>query len=157
MRRVLLLVWVVMVCDLVVSGQQDVKPVRAAKISLPEPAYIGMPIWMQVVSPTGYKIHYPSSTTPNDFYCNEVEVKQDGRPLRPLIGFSAGGRNGPACGWVGIADTADSKLPIHVQYLLTEPGTYMVRFTRSEFRRAQPGIAEQSDWFPCISALPRLE
>lgn len=148
MRRVLLFVWFVMVCDLVVLGQQDVAPIRVAKISLPDPAYVGMPIWLQVVSPTGYKIHYPSSTTPNDFYCNEVEVKQDGRLLRPLIGLSAGGRNGPACGWLGIADIADSKLPIHLQYLLTEPGTYMVRFTRSEYRRAQPGIAEQSDWVP---------
>ena len=87
MRRVLLFVWFVMVCDLVVLGQQDVAPIRVAKISLPDPAYVGMPIWLQVVSPTGYKIHYPSSTTPNDFYCNQIEVRQDGRLLAPRIGF----------------------------------------------------------------------
>ena len=150
MRRVVTFVWFVMVCDLVVLGQQGVPPVQVAKISLPDPAYIGMPIWMQVVSPTGYKIHYPSSTTPNDFYCNEVEVMQDGRPLRPRIGFPAAGRAGAACGWLGIANIAESKLPIHLQYLLTEPGTYMVRFTRREHRRAQPqpGIAERSEWVP---------
>jgi len=109
-----------------------------------------MPIWMQVISPTGYKIHYPSSATPNDFYCNEVEVKQDGRLLRPLIGLPAEGRGGAACGWLGIADIAESKLPIHLEYLLTEPGTYMVRFTRREYRLAKPSreIAEQSDWTP---------
>lgn len=133
-----------------VAGARDAPPVRVAKISLPEPAYVGMPIWMQVISPTGYKIHYPSSTTPNDFYCNEVEVKQDGRLLRPLIGLPAEGRGGAPCGWLGIADIAESKLPIHLQYLLTEPGTYMVRFTRREYRpaKAYREIAEQSDWAP---------
>jgi hypothetical protein len=150
MRSVSIFIWFVMVCVLVVFGQQDAPPVRVAKISLPDPAYVGMPIWMQVISPTGYKIHYPSSATPNDFYCNEVEVKQDGRLLRPLIGLPAEGRGGAACGWLGIADIAESKLPIHLEYLLTEPGTYMVRFTRREYRLAKPSreIAEQSDWTP---------
>jgi hypothetical protein len=129
---------------------QEAPHIRLAKISLPDPAYIGMPTWMQVVSSAGYKIHYPSSTTPNDFNCNEVEVKQDGRLLRPLIGRPAAGRTGGPCGWLGIADIAESKLPIHLQYLLTEPGTYMVRFTRREYRPANLGweIAEQSDWAP---------
>jgi hypothetical protein len=150
MRWVSILIWFVTVCVQVVLGQQGAPSVHVAKISLPDPAYIGMPIWMQVISPTGYKIHYPSSTTPNDFYCSEVEVKQDGRLLQPLIGLPAGGRGGAACGWLGVPDTAESKLPIHLQYLLTEPGTYMVRFTRREYRRLQPGtgIAEQSDWVP---------
>ncbi|MGC1499365.1 MAG: hypothetical protein WA800_05160 [Terriglobales bacterium] len=117
---------------------------------MPDPAYVGIPIWMQVISPTGYKIHYPSSTTPNDFYCNEVEVKQDGHLLRPLIGLPAEVRGGPACGWLGIAGIAESKLPIHLEYLLTEPGMYMVRFTRREYRQARQGreIAEQSGWTP---------
>lgn len=150
MRRVLVCISFVMVRGLVVLGQPDAPHDGVAKISLPDPAYVGMPIWMQVASPTGYKIHYPSSTTPNDFFCNEVEVKQDGRLPQPLVGFPAAGRAGPACGWLGIPDNAESKLPIHLQYPLTEPGTYMVRFTRREYRRAQPGtgIAEQSDWVP---------
>jgi hypothetical protein len=114
MRKVAIFVWFVTVCVLVALGQPDAPVVRVAKISLPEPAYVGMPIWMHVISPTGYKIHYPSSTAPNDFYCNEIEVKQDGRPLRPLIGLPAAGRGGAACGWPGIADIAESKLPIHL-------------------------------------------
>jgi hypothetical protein len=56
MRRVSIFIWFVMVCVLVVFGQQDAPPVRVAKISLPDPAYVGMPIWMQVISPTGNKI-----------------------------------------------------------------------------------------------------
>ena len=136
-------------------GQQMAPPVP--KISLPDPAYIGMPIWMQIISPTGFKVRYPSSTTPNDFYCDQIEVKQAGLLLPPLIGFPAGGRAGAACGWLGIADIAESKLPIHLQYALTKPGTYMVRFTRQEYRSGKPGmqIAEQSDWVPMhVQAAP---
>jgi len=128
-------------------ASQEAPQIPVAKISLPDPAYVGMPIWMQVVSPTGHKIHYPSSTTPNDFYCNEVEVKHDGRLLPALKGASPGGRGGPACGFLGVADTAQSKLPIHLQYPLTEPGTYLVRFTRREYRGAgKLELAERSDW-----------
>jgi hypothetical protein len=107
---------------------------------------------MEVESPTGHEIRYPSSTTPNDFYCNEVEMKQNGRLLQPRVGYPPGGRGGPACGWLGVEDIATSKLPIHLQYPVTEVGTYMVRFTRREYRERsrglQPEIAEQSDWIP---------
>src|SRR5215471_15786773 len=69
--------------------------VPAARISLPEPAYVGMPIWMQVESATNRLARYPSSTTPNDFYCNDVEVKRDGRLVLPLKDSRQGG-NGAA-------------------------------------------------------------
>ncbi len=150
MGRLLSVVLCVIVCHLAVLAQQHAPQVPVAKISLPEPAYIGMPIWMQVVSATGYKIHYPSSTTPNDFYCNQVELKQNGHLLLPLIGQPAAGRAGGACGGLGMAGIAESKLPIHLQYPLTEPGTDMVRFTRRELRPEKRGeqIAEQSGWIP---------
>ena len=103
--------------------------VPAARISLPEPAYVGMPIWMQVESATNQVIRYPSSTTPNDFYCNDVDVKRDGQLIPPLKGFPPGGRAGPACGFLGIEGIAQGRLPIHLQYPLHEPGDYLVRFT----------------------------
>jgi hypothetical protein len=156
MWRIVFLVWFSMTCAFPALCQQSTLAVGVAKISLPDPAYIGMPMWMKVESPSGYRIHYPSSTTPNDFYCNQVEVKRDGHLLQPRIGFPAGGRTGAACGWLGVAETADSKLPIHLQYPLAEPGTYMVRFTRHEYRPARGmQIAEQSDWVPLhVQAAP---
>ena len=150
MWRIVFLAWLVAASSVPGFCQQGVPAVGMAKISLPDPAFIGMPIWMKVVSPTGYRIHYPSSTSPSDFSCYQVEMKKDSHLLAPRIDFS-GGRSGPACGWLAVADIADSKLPIHLQYPLTEPGTYMVRFTRREY---QPGrgmqIAEQSEWVPLV-------
>jgi len=147
MLRAWILLWLFAASVLIVSAAQNTPLIPVAKISLPDPAYVGMPIWMQVESPTNYTIHYPASTTPNDFYCNEVDVKQNGRLLSPLKGVPPGGRGGPACGFLGVADIAQSKLPIHLQYPLTQPGTYLVRFTRHEYRGAgKLEIAEQSDW-----------
>jgi hypothetical protein len=148
MWRIVLLVWLAVTSPFPAFSQQSMRAVGVAKISLPDPAYIGMPIWMEVESPIGYRIHYPSSTTPNDFDCYEVAVKHHGQLVSPRIAF-VDARTGSACGWLGVADIADSKLPIHLQYQLTEPDTYMVRFTR---RKYEPGhgmqIAEQSDWVP---------
>jgi hypothetical protein len=131
------------------SAQQGPPQIPVSTIVLPDPAYIGMPIWMQIQSPTNYPVHYPSSTTPNDFYCNKVEVKRNGVTVPPVIGFPAAGRAGAACGWLGVAGTAEAKLPLHLQYPLSEPGTYMVRFTRSQLNRdLKMEIGEQSDWVP---------
>lgn len=110
MWRALISVWLVVAYDLVAFGQQNSAPAAIARISLPNPAHIGMPIWMEVQSPTGREIRYPSSTTPNDFYCNEVEIKQNGHLLQPRIGYPSGGRGGPACGWLAVEDIATSRL-----------------------------------------------
>lgn len=119
MLRTWILLWLFAARVLIVSVAQNAPTIPVAKISLPDPAFVGMPIWMQVESPTNYTIRYPASTTPNDFYCNEVEVQQNGRLLSPLKGVPPGGRGGPACGFLGVADIAQSKRPIHLQYPLT--------------------------------------
>ena len=130
-------------------AQQKQSQVPVSKIVLPDPAYIGLPIWIQIQSPENYPVHYPSSTTPNDFYCSKVEVKRNGVTVPPVVGFPAAGRAGAACGWLGVAGTAAGKLPLHLQYPLTEPGTYLVRFTRYQYGRPlKMEIGEQSDWVP---------
>jgi len=87
-------------CGLFAMGEQNAPP--DTKISLPDPAYIGLPIWMHIVSPTGYKSHYPSSAIPNDFYCNQVEVKQAGL-LLPATDWFPGRREG----WSGLRMLGD--------------------------------------------------
>lgn len=119
--------------------------VPVARISLPEPVYVGMPIWMQVDSATNHVVRYPSSTVPNDFYCNDVEVKRDGKLIPALKGFPRGGRTGGACGFLGVDGISEGRLPIHLEYPLLEPGDYLLRFTRHDYRG---GIAEQSAWTP---------
>jgi hypothetical protein len=142
--------WFVAILSLVIAlpapAQQIATQTPVSKITLPDPAYIGMPIWIQIQSPENYPVHYPSSTAPNDFNCNKVEVKRNGVAVPPVIGLPAAGRAGPACGWMGVSGMATGKLPLHLQYLLTEPGDYVVRFTRYQYGRdLKIEIGEQSD------------
>jgi hypothetical protein len=144
-----LLIPFVLVCALAAPAQQPSGEIPRSKIALPDPAYIGMPIWMQIESPVQYPVRYPSSTSPQDFYCNKLELKRDGVVVSPTIVKSTGaGRVGPLCSNLAI-QAASGKLPLHLRYPSLEPGTYMVRFTRQEpGMEAQDEIGEQSDWIP---------
>lgn len=145
-RTLLICLWILVFLVTTGRGQEPAQN-AVAHISFPDPAYVGMPIWMVIQSSNGFKIRYPYSTTPNDFYCSEVQVQRDGRALQPRIGLPPAGRGGPACGSLA-AGTSESRLPIHLQYTLVEPGTYGVRFTRHEYRNGKIVIAEQSQWTP---------
>jgi hypothetical protein len=156
MRR--LLTPFVLVCALAAPAQRLSGGIPRSKIVLPVPAYIGMPIWMQIESPVHYPVRYPSSTSPQDFYCNKVELKRDGVVVPPTIMRGLGaGRVGPPCGWLGI-EAASGQLPIHLQYPSLQPGTYMVRFTRYQYGRSlHTEIGEQSDWVPMHVLRPPAE
>jgi hypothetical protein len=52
MLRAWILLWLFAATVLIVSAAQSTPPIPLSKISLPEPAYVGTPIWMQVESPT---------------------------------------------------------------------------------------------------------
>lgn len=146
MRR--LLIPIVLVCTLAAAAQQPSGEIPRSKIVVPDPAYIGMPIWMQIESPVHYPVRYPSSTSPQDFYCNKVELKRDGVVVPLVIALPAAGRAGPACGSLGV-EAASGQLPIHLQYPSLRPSTYMVRFTRHQYGRGlHTEIGEQSDWVP---------
>jgi hypothetical protein len=56
-----------------------------------------MPIWLIVESDKSNKIHYPASTLPTDFGCNQVEVQHNGTKLiRVQLSPSGGVYTGPA-------------------------------------------------------------
>lgn len=128
------------------------------RISITSPAYSGMPIWVSVDTPNPNKIHYPSSTAPSDFGCNTLEVKHGSTLLTPGVHPKPAGVNGAVCGWVSAPDSPESRLPLHIQYPLKEPGTYLVRYTRYGFRfqkgHSVTPILEQSDWTPLVLRTP---
>lgn len=122
------------------------------QISFTDPAYIGMPIWVMVNTPQPHRIHYPVSTAPSDFGCSTIEVQRDGILLVPEVHPNPAGSAEPACGWVSAPDSPESRLPLHIQYRITTPGLYMVRYTRHELRlengRPVRPVVEQSVWTP---------
>ena len=131
------------------TASDTVQGIQKVRISFSSPSYVGMPIWLIVESDKSNKIHYPASTTPTDFGCNQVEIQHNGSTLiRVQLPPSEGGYIGPACGWVSAPGSPESRLPLHLQYPITEPGIYLVRYTRFEYLHGQNEVTEQSEWTP---------
>ncbi len=120
-------------------------------VSLDQPAYTNMPIWLKVKMPRASgQVEYPGILGPAAFGCDDVEVRRDGQLLTRQPGSvwnDIGVFAGNACGTSVPAALMlhKGRLPIHLLYRFDAPGTYEVRFlARDALRRT---IA-QSEWTP---------
>jgi len=136
------------------DGASAVVPVRFGVnrpvLSLAEPAFAGMPVWIHVESPYGKgSLRYPQRPEPWDFGSGRFDVRYDGKdlPLLPSIPY-AGGFFTKSVGLAHEPPAAYlSRAPLHLAYAFDRPGTYEVRYTEL---RWQPGgkqtVYQQSDW-----------
>ena len=123
-------------------------------VSMDQPAYAGMPIWLRVELPFQYgTIRYPYFFGLAGFGCNEVEVRRNGESLPFIPGSrglgSPGTFVGNICGSFGPSSHVTGRLTLHIMYDLSTPGKYEVRFTmRSEpFGVLSPtGFKARSEW-----------
>lgn len=130
---------------------------HTAFLAIKEPAYAGMPIWINVELPYPYLVAYPCGIDPWDFRGptvngpsdpNEykIEVRRNGVPLaqspRPVSVAQWRGPNGECIGGLGAGFSPLSRLPLHLAYRLDTPGLYSVRLTG--FQGAN--VVVQSSW-----------
>jgi hypothetical protein len=112
-----------------------------ALLTLDGPAYVHMPVWIDVDAPSPYVVSYPCGFWPWNFPGYEFEVLRKGQPLAPLPQPPL-----PFTGTVPLdqceGPTYRGRLPLHLLYRFEEPGTYSVRFTA----RKTGKILYQSDW-----------
>jgi hypothetical protein len=131
-------------------------------LSVEGEARVAAPLWIHIEAPFGWSslVQYPVGARPNDFGCNELELRRNGVALprialRPPSGGIAGG--GLMCGNIGIegGPLHTGRLPLHLLYRFTEAGVYEVRYTRRGMDPRDPSkIQLQSEWTP-IQVLPR--
>jgi hypothetical protein len=134
-------------------------------LSLEEPAYLHMPVWIAVKRPLPYDVAYPYALNPGNFGGGRFEVRQNGIILRPLEIPDSGGvvTGGILNGSIAPAGSPRGRLPLHLQYRFDTPGRYEIRFigTRLDVG-AVPGAQEmqvhrvqvdESDWTE-IDVLP---
>ena len=112
-----------------------------ALLTLERPAYVHMPVWIDVDAPVPYLVPYPCSYWPWSFPGYEFEVLRNGQTLAPIEQPHA-----PPPG-EGASDRCDGlilhgRLPLHLLYRFEQPGTYSVRFTARKYGK----ILYQSDW-----------
>jgi len=133
----------VQICVRDVCSDPVVKEFSSHKafVHVQEPAYVQMPIWVDVELPSQYRISYPCRTDPWDFRSPGVEhdaelvdykleLLREGMPVAesspPARNFESGSPNGPDCMvWMN----GLSRLPLHLAYKIDSPGKYSIRLT----------------------------
>jgi hypothetical protein len=122
------------------------------KLSVEGVARVGAPLWIDVDMPYGWgAVVYPVSSFPNDFGCNQLEVRQNGVALAPLAYTMLTGRMGPGNGCGNDTSIAghpvphQGRLPLHLLYRLEKPGVYEVRYTRVRTIFG-PEVRFRSEW-----------
>jgi hypothetical protein len=120
---------------------------RTALLSMEEPAYVHMPVWIHVDPPPPYVVSYPcwwnGPWMPSGY---EFEVRRNGRSLAPMPQPSS------PPNWPGTstercdAPSGRSSLPLHLLYRFDEPATYSVRLTA----RNENQILYRSDWIDIL-------
>lgn len=116
---------------------------HTAFIHVKEPAYVQMPIWIEVELPSPYRVSYPCRTDPWDFRSPSLgqpselidytlEVRRGGVPIphalppKARIEWGPQGAN-PCMIWFN----GVSRLPLHLTHKLDSPGVYSIRLTGS--------------------------
>lgn len=119
------------------------------EVRLAEPAYAGMPVWIEVRGSWKVRggVRYPYTSEPWGFGCSWVEMRQTGKQLIP-IDFRIGGvGSGPACGSVIPGEPSKKhRLPLHARFALEQPGIYEVQYSRLEYGAVGMERRETSEW-----------
>lgn len=129
-------------------------------VSLAEPAYAGMPVWVKVRKPWGTgRLRYPVWVEPWALGSGWFEVRFEGKPaalwpvpdMTMLIGLNTGEVGLPR----PVPEEYLHRAPLHLWYRLDRPGTYEVRYIeyRYSHERGEKTIRTQSDW-TAIEILP---
>ncbi len=124
-------------------------------LSLAAPAYVHMPVWIQVERPNSSSvIRYPYALAPWNFGGNRIEVKHNGILLKPQAPSLLDGMyvmTGLLNGTMAPAGSPSGRLPLHLQYRFDVPGQYEIRFTGTRIE-VEPGAGmrtvqvDASDW-----------
>jgi hypothetical protein len=133
-------------------------------LSASGPAYVHMPVWIELDRPRPYDIAYPYRLDPRNFGGGRFEVRFNGVILKPFENPWREGQmmmNGNPNGSLAPAGSPRGRLPLHLQYHFDVPGKYEIRFigTRLEFppgRGMQTAQVDESDWTE-IEILPYSE
>ena len=121
-------------------------------LSLADPAFVGMPVWIHVEMPVGRgSLRYPHWTAPWDVAPGKFEVRFAGRdiPILAELPFAP-----PILGamMVGLPHEPPAKYldraPLHLVYSFNRAGTYEVRYTETRFdwRTRKDTLYQQSEW-----------
>jgi len=113
-------------------------------ISLREPAFAGMPVWVRVEKPWGKGwLRYPFYTEPWDMGGGSFEVRSQGRdlPILTLLPYPPPDFGGMTMGLPHeVPARYLHRVPLHLVYPMDQPGIYQIRYTEY---RAEPAAVSR--------------
>jgi hypothetical protein len=121
-------------------------------IHVDEPVYTDLPVWTKANLSFPWIARYPFSADPGDFGPNKLEVERNGQSLssRPSFYSASFPSSGLLDGSIPPPDSPANRLPLHLRYTITEPGTYSVRWTEVRHipknGHLQAVVVAQSNW-----------
>lgn len=131
--------------------------VTRVTLSFDKTVYTNMPVWVSVRLPVDCKVsylfpRYPYSYTPWDFGVSDFTVMQDGKPLPQVkrFGNSPYMRSGIMYGSGAPRSSPQGRLPLHLYYRFSKPGTYMVHYEGYDEYPGMPNrkLIAESEWMP---------
>jgi len=135
-----------------VAARAQALPVQNLHLSLEEPVYAGLPVWIKADLAYPYEARYPYSEDPSDFGPNVIELRRGNEVIQPrsfpLFGNSPG--SGIMGGSAAPPDAPQNRLPLHLKYHIEQPGTYSVEWTAVRQvlvgKHQMNAVAGRSDW-----------
>ena len=127
-------------------------PVQNLHLSLDQPVYTRLPVWIKVDLGYQYEARYPYREDPSDFGPNEIEIKRGSEAILPRSFPQFGNFPGSGIldGSAAPPNAATNRLPLHLKYPIDTPGTYSVRWTAVRHvlvgKRLTRVVVARSDW-----------
>jgi hypothetical protein len=146
------LIFGLLAVTILVMARAQTLLVQNLHLSLDEPVYTSLPVWIKTDLAYPYEARYPYSEDPSDFGPNEIELKRRNEAMQPRsfprFGNSPG--SGIQDGSVAPPNAPENRLPLHLKYPIDEPGTYSVRWTAVRHvlvgKRQTKVVVGRSDW-----------
>ena len=134
-------------------------PPLPTSIKLTGPAYVNMPIWIEVglPDPQWRSLRYPITIWPADFGGHQFEVRRNGVDFPPIKLANSFPKTISGPSGLGILGGGSllalphepknrSRLPLHLIYRFDQPGRYEVRYTGYESRGPGGLVLARSEW-----------
>lgn len=122
---------------IVVATAANAKGPQPFRVMVSQPAYCGLPVWLDSDLKKPFTCYYPFSLNPVDFGMNRIELRDGDKTI--LVSDTNQGQS------ISTRITRPNHLPLHVLHPFATPGKYWVRWSVID-PKDKTHVLAQSEW-----------